>query len=101
MSLMSEQVLEQVEFSTSQLDRAVAAHHAAGDEVHFQVGGLQSKDLRRPTATEQGADAREQLRQGKRLDQVVIRPKIQPEDTIVDTVARRQNQHRRVDVTLP
>jgi len=57
MSLMSEQVLEQVEFSTSQFDRAVAAHDAAGDEVHFQVCGLQSKDLRRPTATKQGADA--------------------------------------------
>src|SRR5258708_2909403 len=98
MSLMSQQILEQVEFATGQLDGTLTAHHAAGDEVHFQVGGLQPKDLRWPTAPQQGADAREQLRKGKRLDQVVIRAEVQSQDTIVYTVTRGENQHRRLDV---
>ena len=99
MALMPEQILEQIELARR--SARSADHHEptrARDEIDLEVGGLQSKDVRRPATTQQRADAREQFRQRERLDEIVVRAEIEPEHTIVDPVACGQNQDRRFDV---
>src|SRR5262249_5420852 len=68
-SLMSQQVLEQLEFARRQLEQRVAAGDAAGDQIELQVCSLQTEDVRWPAAPKQRTNACKQLRQGKRLDQ--------------------------------
>src|SRR5262249_12434900 len=60
-SLMSQQVLEQLEFARRQLERGVAASDAAGDQIELQVCGLQAKHVRWSAAAEERTNAREQL----------------------------------------
>jgi hypothetical protein len=50
---------------------------------------------RRLGPSQQRAQPRLELLQGERLDQVVVRARVEPGHAIVDRVARRQHQHRR------
>ena len=98
---MTQQIFEQVELAGGELDRPIAADDAARDEVDLQVARLQPKHVRRPAAAEHRADAREQLGQRERLDQIIVGAQVQPAHPIVDAVARGQDQHRRLDLALP
>ena len=91
---------EQLELATGEVDRTIAANDSPCDEVHFEVGDFEPKDLRRTTAAQERANPREQLRQRERLHQIIVRSAIQSKDSILDAAARRENEHRCLDVPL-
>src|SRR5262249_47443632 len=43
--LVPQEVFEQLELAAGQIDHVIAPHHAARDEIEFQIRGLQSKRL--------------------------------------------------------
>src|SRR5262245_29242323 len=98
---MPEQVLEQFELSNGQIELAATAGGTPRHKVYFEVCGFQPEDLRRPAASQQSPDAGEQLGQRKRFDQVVVSAEIEAENPIFDAVARREDQHGRVNLPLP
>src|SRR5262249_12037667 len=84
-----------------QLEQRVAAGDAAGDQIELQVCSLQTEDVRWPAAPKQRTNACKQLRQGKRLDQVIIGPEVKAHNPIVNAVTRRQDKDRSLDAPLP
>jgi hypothetical protein len=77
--------------------RLPAAADAAAQQVQLQVGGPQHGGLPcRFAPAQQGAHPRQQLRESKRLDQVVVGPQLQALDAVFHLVARGQKQHRHV-----
>jgi hypothetical protein len=62
---------------------------------------FQAQHVCGPAAAQQSPDPREQFRKGKRLDQVVVGTEVQTEHPIVDPIASRQNEHRRLESALP
>ena len=100
-ALVPQQVLEQLELTTGELERSSAPNDAPRHEVHLEIRDLQPNDIRRTAATEQRANAREQLRQRERLHQVIVRTQVQPRHSVVDSIARRENEHWRLDPALP
>jgi hypothetical protein len=69
------------------------------DQVELQVAQAQLRGrLRtgRRTAAQQRAHTGQQLREGKGLDEVVVGALLQPAHAVLDLVARREHQHRRV-----
>jgi hypothetical protein len=101
MALVSQEILEQLELATGQVEDPLAPNDAASDEVQLEIRGLQSKHLRWPTAPQQRPNPREQFGKREWLDQIIVRPEIKAEHPIVDPVACRQYQDRSVDVSLP
>jgi hypothetical protein len=88
--------LEQRELGARELDRRVAAPDLARSEVELEVGEPQSRVrglvvARR--APEQRAQPSEELRQGERLGEIVVRAGIEAGDTAVHLRARREHQH--------
>src|SRR5438093_11924563 len=98
---MPQQILEQLEFANGQVERAIAACGAAGHQIDLEVRGLQSKHLGRSAAPQQGANARQQLGQREGLDEVIVSAQIETTHAVVDPIASRENQDRRLDVPLP
>jgi hypothetical protein len=94
------QVLEQLELATGVVDRPIATNDSSGDEVHFEVGDFEPKNLGRTTAAQEGANPSEQLRQREGLHQIVVGSSIQSKDSILDPVARRENKYRCLNVPL-
>ena len=78
-----------------------SAQDLPGIHVHLQVSspvaGL--RRLRRPA--QEHPDPRQQLLHGKRLHQIIIRPRVQPLHTVLNTVFSRQEQHRRTVILPP
>ena len=101
MALVTQQILEQLELPRGQVEEPLAADGAPAHQIHLQVGRLQTKRLRRTAAPQQRPNPRQQFRQRKGLDEIVVRAEIQAEHAIVHPVAGGQDQHRRVDVPLP
>jgi hypothetical protein len=62
--------------------------------MHFQVGD--SKDVWLPfdAAAEDGANAGEQLREGKRLGQVIVGPEVQTPNPVLHLTAASEAQDR-------
>jgi hypothetical protein len=56
---------------------------------------------RRPPAPEEHADARQQLGEGKRLDEVVVGTQREPLDAVGDLVAGGEEQDRRREPAFP
>ena len=61
-----------------------------------EVADAQQAALALEAPAQEGAEAGQQLRQGEGLDQVVVGARIESLDPVVDGVAGRQHQHRRV-----
>src|SRR5215831_14100133 len=101
MALMAQQIFEQLEFAGRQLEHPIATERAPGDNVELEIGRLQSEHLRRPSTSKQRADAGQELRERKRLHQIVVCPEVEAEHTVVDAVASGENQNRRVNAALP
>ncbi len=74
-----------------------AAPRLPGAAVEREVGEAQHAVavLRRLRAPQQRAQARLELLQGERLDQVVVGAGVEPRHPIVDGIARGEHQHRR------
>ena len=89
-----EEELEQPVLGARELDAPVAAPHVARP-------GSSARSAKRSTlgrgldAPQQRAQAREQLAQGERLDQVVVGAGIEAGDAVVDRVARGEHEDRR------
>src|SRR5204862_5808218 len=96
-----EQVFEQLEFASGELQHVLAPFCATGHQVQLEVRCLQAEHFGRTATTKERPNARQKFRQGKWLDEVVIGAQIHAQDTIIHTVARSENEHRRFDVTLP
>ena len=67
-----------------------------GREVQGEVADAQQAALALEAPPQQRAQSGQQLRQGERLDQVVVGAGIEPLDPVVDGVARGEHQDRRV-----
>ena len=52
--------------------------------------------VRQQAAAQDALHAGEQLREGERLDEVVIGAELEPLDAVVDLVARAEEKHRRL-----
>jgi hypothetical protein len=90
-----------MKFLGCQIERSTHSCCVMADQVQFEIGDLQHRRLpRRPTAQDR-SDARQELRERKRLDRVVIGTELQPLDAIVNGVACRQEQDRRGDLPPP
>ena len=100
MSLMAEHVFEQLVLPRGQFQLSLSAHCTPRHHVDFEIPGLQSQDIGRTAAAQEGTYSRQELGQRERFDHVVVGAKIQPAHTIVDAVPRGQNQHWRLDVTV-
>ncbi len=79
-----------------QREGALPALALAGGEVQRQVAHPQQATLALEAPPEQGAQAGQQLRQSEGLDQVVVGTRIESLDAVVDGVARREHEDRRV-----
>ena len=92
---MTEEVFEQRELTASHRHRRSTDAHFAGRRVESEI--TRGKDIRSlgRAATGQGAQPCEQLREGERLDEVVVGADIEATDAIVDRIARREQQDRR------
>ena len=79
MAGMAHQVFEQLELARQQVDRLAAARDRAGQEVDLEIGDPQPRRRRRRgAAPQQRLDAREQLAEGERLDEIVVAAGAQP-----------------------
>src|SRR5262245_59487264 len=87
MTEMPEQVLEQLEFARGEVNGFALSRRTPGDEVELQIGDLEAKLLRCAASAKQGANTGEKLRQGKRLDQIVIGSEIEPKHPVFHTIA--------------
>src|ERR1700754_2359893 len=81
------QRFEQEQLAALQAKRPTVHQRLARGEVETEVaqGGDRQRDLRRTAGN--GADAREQLLDGERLDQVVVRAQVQPFDAVGERAA--------------
>ncbi len=93
MALMTQQILEQLELADRQVEKAIAPDGAPRHKVQLKVGRLQTKDLGWTAPTEQGANAREQFRKRKWLDQIIVGAQIQSEHAVLHAVARGQDEN--------
>jgi hypothetical protein len=74
-----------------------AARDTPCHDVELEVAGFQSKDLCRATAPQQCADAGEELRQCKRLDEIIVSTQVEAEYSVLDSVSGGQDQDWRLD----
>src|SRR5437660_4986930 len=94
---MAQQVLKELEFATREVERATGSRDFPCRGVHFQISSLETKGLRRTTTAKEGADSSKQFGEREGLHEIVVGTEVQAEDSIVDRVAGRQNEHRRLE----
>ena len=90
---VAHQELEQRVLLRLEIDPAPCPRDDPSDGVHLEIRESQPR-LARTAAAQQRAKPRRELGQRERLGHVVIRAAIQPADTILDRVFRREDQHR-------
>src|SRR5215203_6783539 len=78
--LVAHQVLEQLELALREVDRAIAAGDLVGVGVEHQVADPQRRHAARRPASEESAEAGEQLLALERLDEVVVGADVEPLD---------------------
>src|SRR6185312_7191087 len=89
------QVFEEAKFRSCERQLTRVQTHAATVAIQFQIARTNQPDGR-SLATELRLDARDQLANEKRLHDVVVRAKLQAEDTVGFGCAGRQKNHRNV-----
>jgi hypothetical protein len=94
---MAQEELEQQELGARQSDRALAPAHAVLHRIELEVGEAQRLALvgRLAGAPQQGANARAQLVERERLDQVVVGARVQASHAVGDGVAGGEHEDRR------
>ena len=93
--------LEESELLRAQVELVIAAPGPVRGRVETQRPDLEHGGTFGGRAAREGPEAGEQLVEGEGLRQVVVGARIEPADTILDRVTRRQHQHRRPDTVLP
>ncbi len=94
---MAGEDLEQVELAPGEVQVAAAAGGDVAARVDDHVADHERTGARRAAAAQQRLQARGQLRDRERLDQVVVGARLQPGDAVLDLVARGQDADRDVD----
>jgi hypothetical protein len=89
---MAEEILEHLEFLRREIESLPSPHDLASHEVHRQVVLLEPQDLIRAAAAQEGTNSRQQLRERKGFDEVVVGAAVESVHTIVDGVLGRQDQ---------
>ncbi|MNJ56770.1 hypothetical protein D3C77_523330 [compost metagenome] len=98
---VAHQEFQQLKLARLQVDLLALAMHGAGDQVHLQVADLEHRlHPAGLAAARQGLDAGDQLGQGVGLDQIVVGPRLQARDAVLDLAQRRQEQDRRLVAAL-
>src|ERR1700730_294385 len=97
---MAEQVLAHLEFLHGELKRLPSSHNFARHEVHGQVVLLQLQDLIWAATAQERTDSRQQLRERKGLDEIIVSAAVESMDAIIDGILRRKNQDGRLEPTL-
>src|SRR5208337_1408017 len=92
--LVAKQELEELELASGQLDLDASSGDRPGDQVHFQVVGLEAEITIHNVTPQQCANPGEQLGEGKRFGQVIVGPRIEPLNSVLDPVSRREDQDR-------
>src|SRR5438093_4042515 len=100
MALLAQQIFQELELPTREIERAATSRHSPHGRIHFQVCGLEAKHVRRTAATQQRADTCEQLGKRERLHQIVVGAQIEAEDSILDRVASGQHEYGRLETSL-
>src|SRR5260370_6544644 len=96
---MVHQVLQEGKLFGCQLDDATGTARLVSYQVECQVTGRELRDLVKTAIapTQQRVDASQLLLHRKGLDQVVICPYIETDDTVLDGTTCREHQYRRHD----
>src|SRR6202035_3284622 len=97
-ALVAHQVLEQLELTLGEIDRPLAADHFVGVDVQRQVADPQGSRAARRAAAQEGAQACEQLLALERLDEIVIRARVEALHPRFEGVTGGEDQDR--DVVL-
>src|SRR5262245_32070983 len=96
---VAHQVFEDRVLLRGQLDRLLTAAHPMPDRVELKVGHLEDLWARALRAAQERAPAREELGEGERLRQVVVRAGVETGHAIDNRVAGRE--HGRLDAGMP
>ena len=80
--------------------RAAAARDFSRHEIDLEIADAQAQRLGDPAAPQQRADPRQHLLERERLDQIVVGAAVEAGHAILERVARRQHQHRRLVAAL-
>ena len=90
---VAQEQLEQRELGARQLDRLAVARHLARPRVQLEIAEreLLALVVRGDTA-KQRAQPREQLVEGERLDEVVVRARVEPGHAVVHGAARGEHE---------
>ncbi len=97
---MAEEELEQGELLRRQVKLGPGPPGALGRRVQPEVTLGQDHRAGPVVPPGQRAQPRGQLEQAERLDQVVVRARVEPPDPVADPVPGRQHQHRNPDARL-
>src|SRR5205809_5676091 len=87
----TQQEFEHGELLRRQLELRLAAPGAAGRRIEAQVARLEQCRALPGRTADKGSQACQQLRERERLQQVVVRPRVEPADAIADRIARGQH----------
>ncbi len=93
---IAEEIFQQAEFALGDIEDAIVACDAPVQQIH--ADGADAEDrLQRLAArpADQRFDARHQLDQGERLDQIIVAAGAQAADAVVDFAECADHQHRR------
>src|SRR6516164_9433674 len=80
LSLMAQQVLEQLELPRCQLDRAAAPRDSARNEIHVEIADTEPERIRWTPAADQRPNAGQQFREREGLDDIVVGAAVQTGD---------------------
>src|SRR6266567_1351932 len=101
LSRVRDEQLQQGELLRAEGEHAVAAAYSAGGEVDLQVRDAVHRRCERGTPARQRLEPRQQLAEGERLGEVVVRPDLEPADTVVHGIERREHEDGRGHAPAP
>jgi hypothetical protein len=91
---MEHEKLEESELGAGQEDRAARTPHLARDRIEVEVGEVQGAVVAGGGAAQKSAQTSEELVECERLDEIVVGPRVETVDLVLDGIARRQHQNR-------
>src|SRR6516164_2051054 len=101
-ALVADQIFEQLEFPGKQLDFPPAPARGPRHEIDIEIADAQHRlPDHGGAATSERLDARQQFREGKWLDEVIVPAGAQAADPVIDLAERADDQDRGGDPLLP
>jgi hypothetical protein len=97
---MTHEVLEQLEFATSELQRHIAAGDSPAEDIDLEIRHSESQRLSPAASPHEGANARDQFRKGERLHEIVVGAGLESQHAVLYSVTRSQDEHWRMDAAV-